>query len=109
MESITLTTPVTETGETRGVAVEGREAQTFAQTAPCVITRVACCGGALKMKSFAMGMPDTWYAYFHVRGSFDPDDVTRRVAVTPTKIAREGETIDSTQSQWHQMRMIETP
>jgi len=42
-----------------------------------------------------MGTPDTWYAYFHVRGSFDPDDVTRRMGVTPTKIAREGETIGS--------------
>jgi hypothetical protein len=52
-----------------------------------------------------MGTPDTWYAYFHVRGSFDPDDVTRRVGVTPTKIAQEGEAIRSTNkgrpcSQW---------
>jgi hypothetical protein len=43
-----------------------------------------------------MGTPDTWYAYFHVRGSFDPDEVTRRVGVAPTKIAREGDAIGST-------------
>ena len=35
-----------------------------------------------------MQKPDTWYAYFHVRGSFDPDDITRRVGVKPTKIVR---------------------
>jgi len=38
-----------------------------------------------------MQKPDTWYAYFHVRGSFAPDDVTRRVDVTPTKTAMEGD------------------
>ena len=43
-----------------------------------------------------MQKPDTWYAYFHVRGSFAPDDVTRRVGVTPTETAREGDAIGST-------------
>jgi uncharacterized protein DUF4279 len=43
-----------------------------------------------------MQTPDTWYAYFHLRGSFDPDDVTRRVGVTPTKTAREGDAIGTT-------------
>ncbi len=43
-----------------------------------------------------MGTPDTWYAYFHVRGSFDPDEITRRVGVAPTKTAREGDTIVGT-------------
>src|SRR5579864_2104383 len=33
-----------------------------------------------------MQKPDTWYAYFHVRGSFDPDDITRSVGVSPTVI-----------------------
>lgn len=40
-----------------------------------------------------MQKPDTWYAYFHVRGSFDPDDITRRVGVSPTQIKREGDAI----------------
>jgi hypothetical protein len=43
-----------------------------------------------------MSAPDTWYAYFHIRGSFDPDVITRRVGVTPSKIAREGDAIGST-------------
>ena len=43
-----------------------------------------------------MQKPDTWYAYFHVRGSFDPDDVTRRVGVTPTETKREGDAIGTT-------------
>ena len=40
-----------------------------------------------------MGKPDTWYAYFHLRGSFDPDEVTRTIGVTPTETAREGDPI----------------
>jgi Domain of unknown function (DUF4279) len=40
-----------------------------------------------------MGQPDTWYAYFHLRGSFDPDEVTRTIGVTPTETAREGDPI----------------
>lgn len=40
-----------------------------------------------------MQKPDTWYAYFHLRGSFDPDEITRRVVVKPTKVAREGDAI----------------
>lgn len=40
-----------------------------------------------------MQKPDTWYAYFHIRGSFDPDDITRRLGVTPTEIAREGDPV----------------
>lgn len=43
-----------------------------------------------------MGTPDTWYAYFHVRGSFDPDEITGRVGVTPTEVAREGDAIGGT-------------
>lgn len=43
-----------------------------------------------------MPKPDTWYAYFHARGSFDPDDITRRVGVTPTETAREGDAIGNT-------------
>lgn len=43
-----------------------------------------------------MQKPDTWYGYFHVRGSFEPDDITRRLGVTPTKIAREGDPIGNT-------------
>jgi len=46
--------------------------------------------------ALAMQKPDTWYAYFHVRGSFAPDDVTRRVGVTPTKTAMEGDAIGTT-------------
>jgi len=40
-----------------------------------------------------MQKPDTWYAYFHVRGSFDPDEVTRSVGVRPTEKARTGDPI----------------
>ena len=40
-----------------------------------------------------MQKPDTWHAYFHVRGSFEPDDITRRVGVKPTEIAREGDPV----------------
>lgn len=43
-----------------------------------------------------MVTPDTWYAYFHVRGSFDPDEVTHRVGVTPKETAREGDVIGNT-------------
>jgi hypothetical protein len=43
-----------------------------------------------------MQRPDTQYAYFHVRGSFDPEDVTRRVGVTPTETKREGDVIAAT-------------
>jgi hypothetical protein len=38
-----------------------------------------------------MGKPDTWYAYFHVMGSFEPADITARVGVAPTHAVREGE------------------
>ena len=43
-----------------------------------------------------MQKPDSWYAYFHVTGSFDPDDVTRRVGVLPTETKREGDAIGTT-------------
>jgi Domain of unknown function (DUF4279) len=43
-----------------------------------------------------MQNPDTWYAYFQVRGSFEPDDITGSVGVTPTKMAREGDAIGDT-------------
>jgi hypothetical protein len=39
---------------------------------------------------------DTWYAYFHVRGSFDPDEITRRLGVKGTKVAREGDAVSRT-------------
>ena len=38
-----------------------------------------------------MSTPDTWYTYFHVSGSFDPADITRRVGVSPTHTVIEGE------------------
>jgi len=43
-----------------------------------------------------MQKPDTWYAYFHVSGSFDPDHITRTVGVTPTETKREGDVIGTT-------------
>jgi len=43
-----------------------------------------------------MATADTWYAYFHIRGSFDPDDVTSSVGVRPTETAREGDPIHGT-------------
>jgi hypothetical protein len=43
-----------------------------------------------------MQKPDTWYAYFHVRGSFDPHDITRRLDVKANKMAREGDPIHKT-------------
>jgi len=43
-----------------------------------------------------MQKPDTWYAYFHLRGPFELEEITRRVGVKPTKTAREGDTIGST-------------
>lgn len=43
-----------------------------------------------------MAQPDTWYAYFHLRGSFDPDEITRAVGVEPTQTAREGDLIGRT-------------
>ena len=38
-----------------------------------------------------MSVPDTWYAYFHIRGAFDPDEITRFLGIAPTQIGREGE------------------
>lgn len=35
--------------------------------------------------------PDTWYAYFQIRGSFDPAEITRKVGVTPSSSTKEGE------------------
>jgi hypothetical protein len=43
-----------------------------------------------------MATADTWYAYFHVRGSFDPDEISRKVAMNPTETAREGDAIGGT-------------
>jgi uncharacterized protein DUF4279 len=39
------------------------------------------------------------YAYFHVRGSLDPDEITRRVGVIPTETAREADVIRQTTKQ----------
>src|SRR6185369_12824085 len=38
-----------------------------------------------------MSTPDTWYAYFHIRGSFDPNDVTRLTQISPSYSIKEGE------------------
>ncbi len=38
-----------------------------------------------------MSKADRWYAYFHIRGSFDPTEITRKVGVTPTYGVKEGE------------------
>jgi hypothetical protein len=38
-----------------------------------------------------MTTADTWYAYFCVTGSFDPDEITRRIGVSPTYAVKEGE------------------
>jgi hypothetical protein len=43
-----------------------------------------------------MANADKWYAYFHVRGSFEPDEITRRLGVKPTQVAREGDAIGKT-------------
>jgi hypothetical protein len=55
-----------------------------------------------------MQNPDTWYAYFHVRGSFDPDDITRRLGVKGTKVAREGDAVPKTSKKrpcsWWELR-----
>ena len=40
-----------------------------------------------------MVKPDTWYAYFCLKGSFAPDDLTRRLRVIPTETASEGDPI----------------
>lgn len=40
-----------------------------------------------------MPKQDTWYAYFHIRGSFDPDEVTRIVGVAPAETGREGDLV----------------
>jgi hypothetical protein len=39
----------------------------------------------------AVGKSDTWYAYFVVTGSFEPDEIARRVGVSPTYAVKEGE------------------
>lgn len=36
-------------------------------------------------------MLNTWYAYFHLRGSFNPAEISERVGLTPTKAVIEGE------------------
>ncbi len=38
-----------------------------------------------------MNRPDSWYAYFHVRGSFDPAEITDRVGITPMSAVTEGD------------------
>lgn len=40
--------------------------------------------------------PDSWYAYFHVRGSFDPDEITRSLRITPSETGREGDPLPNT-------------
>jgi len=41
------------------------------------------------------------YAYFCVAGAFEPDDITRRVGVRPSDIAREGDAIGNTNHKRH--------
>jgi hypothetical protein len=43
-----------------------------------------------------MADADTLCAYFHVRGSFDPDEITRKVGLSPTETGREGEPVGGT-------------
>jgi len=43
-----------------------------------------------------MSTPDTWYAYFHVRGSFDPDETTSRMGLTPSETGKEGDSLPGT-------------
>ena len=38
-----------------------------------------------------MTCPDTWYAYFHLRGSFNPAEITERLGIVPTNAVKEGE------------------
>jgi hypothetical protein len=38
-----------------------------------------------------MTTPDTWYAYFYITGAFEPDDITRKVGITPTYSVKVGE------------------
>jgi uncharacterized protein DUF4279 len=38
-----------------------------------------------------MTTPDTWYAYFYVTGSFEPDDITRKVGIAPTYAVKVGQ------------------
>ncbi len=38
-----------------------------------------------------MSLPDTWYAYFVVTGSFEPSDITRKVGISPTYAIKEGD------------------
>lgn len=37
-----------------------------------------------------MSTPDTWYAYFEISGSFDPDEITQKIGVSPTYAIRSG-------------------
>lgn len=43
-----------------------------------------------------MATADTWYAYFHVRGTFDPHEITRRLGITPSRISTEGDSLPRT-------------
>jgi hypothetical protein len=43
-----------------------------------------------------MKKPNECYVYFCVSGSFDPDKITERIGVSPTKTYREGELIPKT-------------
>jgi hypothetical protein len=43
-----------------------------------------------------MATADTWYAYFHVRGTFDPDEITSKLGITPSRIATEGDSLPRT-------------
>jgi len=38
-----------------------------------------------------MTRPDSWYAYFHLRGSFNPAEITERVGIVPTTVVTEGD------------------
>jgi hypothetical protein len=44
-----------------------------------------------------MSKANRCYAYFHVAGSFDPAQITKRVGISPTKSSLEGSAIERTQ------------
>jgi hypothetical protein len=38
-----------------------------------------------------VSQPNELYAYFAIKGDFDPDEITRLTGVTPTRVRRKGE------------------
>ena len=56
-----------------------------------------------------MATADTWYAYFHVRGTFDPDEITRKLGITPSRVATEGGTATRALLQASVLAPVDTP